>query len=101
VKNCKAGKTNNFNKFCSGTLRSRARERKKHSTSSRHCVLTQRAHRRSQGGQRGHAPQKFLENIVILFFKRRFSKQNSVICLKSNIFATPNFWVDYDTERVN
>jgi len=28
------------------------------------------------GGQRGHAPQKFLENIVILWFKRRFSKQS-------------------------
>jgi len=30
-------------------------------------------------------PSKCLENIVILCFKRRFSKQNSVIRLKSNI----------------
>ena len=29
--------------------------------------------RRSQGGQRGHYPTKFLENIVILCFERRFS----------------------------
>jgi len=35
------------------------------------------------------APLKFLENIVILCFERRFSKQNSVIRLKSNIFAPP------------
>jgi len=33
---------------------------------------------------------KFLENIVILCFERRFSKQNSVIRLKSNIL-TPKF----------
>ena len=39
-------------------------------------------HRRSQRGQRGHAPQKILENKVILCFERRFSKPNSVICLK-------------------
>ena len=44
-------------------------------------------HRRSQGGQRGHAPQKFLENIVILCFERRFSKQNNVIRLKLNILV--------------
>jgi len=36
-------------------------------------------------------PPRFLENIVILCFKRRFSKQNSVIRLKSNILALPNF----------
>jgi len=47
--------------------------------------------RRSQGGgQRGHGPPKFLGNIVILCFGRRFSKQNSVIRLKSNILAPPN-----------
>ena len=34
-------------------------------------------HRRSQGMQRGHEPHKFLENIVILCFEGRFSKQNS------------------------
>jgi len=61
-------------------------------------------HRCSQGGQRGHAPPlKFLENIVILCFERRFSKQNSVIRWKSNIsatpkfFAPPNFWAGYAT----
>jgi len=32
---------------------------------------------------------KFLENIVILCFESRFSEQNSVIRLKSNIFAHP------------
>jgi len=35
-------------------------------------------------------PKKFLENIVILCFERRFSKQNSVIRLKSKI-CPPNF----------
>jgi len=41
VKNCKAGKTKKFccrNIFCGGTLRFWRRDRKKHSTSSRHCV---------------------------------------------------------------
>jgi len=48
-------------------------------------------HRRSQGGgQRVHGP-RFIENIVILCFERRFSKQNSVIRLKSNIFASQIF----------
>jgi len=37
-------------------------------------------------------PPKFLEDIVILCFERRFSKQNSVIHLKSNIFAPPKFF---------
>jgi len=36
-------------------------------------------------------PPKFLENIVILWFERRFSKQNSVIRLKSYILVTQNF----------
>jgi len=31
-------------------------------------------------------PLKFLENMVILCFERRFSEQNSVIRQKSNIF---------------
>jgi len=36
-------------------------------------------------------PPKFVENIVILCFERRFSKQNSVIHLKLNIWYTmPN-----------
>jgi len=49
-------------------------------------------HRRSQGGQRGHGPPKFLENTVILCFE-----QNSVIRLKSNVLAPPNFWAGYAT----
>ena len=43
--------------------------------------------------QEGHDPPKFLENIVILCFERRFSKQNSVIRLKSSILSPPNFLV--------
>ena len=42
------------------------------------------------GVQGGHAPQT-LKNMVILCFERRFSKQNSVIRLKSNILA-PKFF---------
>ena len=38
-------------------------------------------------------PLKFLENIVILWFERRFSKQNSAIRLKSNILAPQIFWL--------
>jgi len=34
---------------------------------------------------------KFLQSMVILRFKKRFSKQNSVIRLKSNILAPPKF----------
>ena len=49
-------------------------------------------HRRSQGGQKGPCPPKFLENIVILCFERRFSRQNSVICLKSNILPPPQIF---------
>jgi len=49
------------------------------------------------GGQRGHALQQFLENIVILCFEKRFSNQNSVIRLKSNTLAPPNFWAGYAT----
>jgi len=46
-------------------------------------------HRRSQGGQRGYAPPKILENVVILCFESFFSKQNSIIRLQSNILAPP------------
>jgi len=42
-------------------------------------------------------PPKFLENIVILCFERRFSKENSVIRLRSNILLPPNFWASYAT----
>jgi len=51
----------------------------------------------ARGGQRGHAPPKFLENTVILCFERRFSKQNSVIRLKTDILLPPKFlgWLRY------
>ena len=45
-------------------------------------------HRCSQGRS---CPPNFLENIVILCIERRFSKQNSVIRLKSNILVLPKF----------
>ena len=57
----------------------------------------------AMGEQRGHEPLIFLENMVILWLKRRFSKQNRVIRLKSNILAPkifwplPNFWAGYAT----
>jgi len=38
------------------------------------------------------ASPKSLENVVILCFERRFSEQNSVIRLKSNILAPPKFF---------
>ena len=45
------------------------------------------------GGAKGAmAPPTFLENTVILCFERHFSKQNSVIRLKSNILAPPKFF---------
>ena len=54
------------------------------------CVLFLSSdHRNSQGAKGALAPLKFLENIVILCFERRFSKQNSVIRLKSNISPPP------------
>jgi len=40
---------------------------------------------------------KFLENLVILCFERRYPKQNIVIHLKSNILVPPNFWAGYAT----
>jgi len=49
---------------------------------------------------------KFLENNVILWFERCFSKQNSAIRLKSyilpsQIFCPPkNFWAGYATNSV-
>ena len=39
----------------------------------------------------GHTPPKFLENIAILCFERHYTKQNSVIFLKSNILAPKTF----------
>ena len=50
-------------------------------------------------GQRGHGPPKFLENIVILCFERRFSKQNSVIRLNQTFCPPPNFWAGYASVR--
>ena len=44
-------------------------------------------HRRCQGWAKGTMPPQFLENIVILCFEKRFSEQDSVIRLKSNILA--------------
>jgi len=61
-------------------------------TENRHETTLQKTndHTRSQGrGQRGTAPPKFLENTVLLCIERRFSNQNSVIRLKSNILP-PN-----------
>jgi len=48
---------------------------------------------RSIGVARGAngATPTFLDNINILCFEKRFSKQNSVIRLKSNILVPPNF----------
>ena len=40
---------------------------------------------------KGPCPPKFLENMVILCFERRFSKQNRVIRLKSNILVPQIF----------
>jgi len=45
----------------------------------------------ARGGKGVMTPPKFLENTVILFFERRFSKQNSVILLKSNILLPQKF----------
>jgi len=51
----------------------------------------------SRGAKGAVPPKKCLENIVILCFERRFSKQNSVIRLKSNIWLPQNFWAGYAT----
>ena len=49
------------------------------------------------GGAKEAMPPKRFESIVILCFERRFSKQNSVILLNSNILPPPNFWASYAT----
>ena len=61
------------------------------------CVETGAA--RGRAKEPSMSPSKFLENIVILGFERRFYKQNSVIRLKSNTLvpqisgpATPLRW---------
>jgi len=57
------------------------------------------------GGAKGAMPPpKCLKNKVILCFERRFSKQNSVIRLKSNslppqiFWPPPKFWAGYATD---
>jgi len=64
----------------------------KDSSREKRKTLSTVIHRRSQGGPKEPCPPKFLENIVILFFERRFSKQNSLIRLKSNILPPPIFF---------
>jgi len=49
-------------------------------------------HRRSQGGLEGHVSPQIFKAYSHLCFERRYHKQNSVIRLKSNILAPPNFW---------
>ena len=61
-------------------------------TATGNCDVT---HKRSQGAP---CPPKFLENIVILCFEKRFSKQNRVIRLRSNILPPTNFWAGYATD---
>ena len=48
-------------------------------------------------GAKGVIHPKFLENIVILCYERRFSKQNSVVRLKSNILPPKKFvgWLSH------
>jgi len=55
-----------------------------------HTLFLQRVIGVARGGQRGHAPPKLLENMVILCFEKCFSKQNRVIRQKSNILAPSN-----------
>ena len=52
-------------------------------------------------GDKGTMPPQIFRKYSHLCFERRFSKQNNVIRLKSNILAPPNFWVGYatDTQR--
>ena len=45
----------------------------------------------------GPWPPQVFEHIVILCFERWYPKENSGICLKSNILALPNFWAGYAT----
>jgi len=58
----------------------------------------------ARGGPKGPCPPKFLKRIVILYFQRRFSKQNRIILLKSDILASPKIfchppisWAGYAT----
>jgi len=51
----------------------------------------------ARGANGAMPPKKIVENIVILCFEGSFSQKNSVICLKSNILAPPNFFAGYAT----
>jgi len=53
-------------------------------------------HRRSQEGPKGHVPHKFLKNVVILCFQKRFSKKKRYSPKikrfgPPKFFASPNF----------
>jgi len=54
-------------------------------------------HRRSQGGQRGHALYKLLAYLAVLCFKRRRPKANSGARWKSKYLAPPKVlvWLRY------
>ena len=92
--------TSTFNRLSGLEKRARATDTGRLGSNRR---LVKRYHRRSQGGQRGHAAPlpKFLVNIVILCFESCVSEQNSGTRLKSNIFPPPkkDFWAGYATER--
>jgi len=49
-------------------------------------------------GAYGPCPPKFLEHMIILCIERQYTKQISVIRLKSNIFPPQNFWAGYATD---
>ena len=51
----------------------------------------------ARGGPGGNGPPKCLAHKVILCFERRYSKQNSVIHLKSNIPPPKKIWAGYAT----
>ena len=53
----------------------------------------------AKGGQRGLGLQR-LENIVILCFERRFSKENSVVRLELNILAHQIFGLETPLQTV-
>jgi len=80
--------------FCSAIAFHFDRDKATNSVEILTCILVSllRRHTRSQGWVKGAILPKFLENIVILCFERRFYKQNSVNRLKSNILSPPKFF---------
>jgi len=52
----------------------------------------------ARGEQRGRAPKIFRKYSIFVLWEA-FSKQNSVIRLKSNILPLPNFWAGFATVR--